>query len=336
MGRGFAVAADVPQRAGVGGMSEAAARDGGVERNAAEGAAGVGAAAKPRLSIVVNFHNMRREAARTLFTLSAAYQRGVEASSYEVIAVDNGSADPLSSAEVEAFGPNFRLRSLPPGSPSPCAAINGAVAASRGEFVMVCIDGARMLSPGLLRQAMTALSIYPHVFVYTLGMHLGHKPQNELIEEGYDQRAEDRLLAGLDWRADGYGLFSISSVAYSSRTGFLSDLSESNCFALRRGDFDALGGFDEGFRSPGGGLANLDFFNRASEAEHLRPIMLLGEATFHQFHHGVATNVPRSDHPWQAMAAEYVALRGRPFASVRRPAEYFGWLSREHHGHLLA
>jgi len=297
---------------------------------------GDGAGTRPLLSIIVNFYNMRREAARTLFTLSAAYQRGVDASSYEVIAVDNGSDDPLSPGEVEAFGPNFRLRSLPPGSPSPCAAINDAVAASRGEFVMVCIDGARMLSPGVLRQAMTALSIYPNVFVYTLGMHLGHKPQNELVEEGYDQRAEDRLLDALDWRADGYGLFSISSVAYSSRTGFLSDLSESNCFALRRDDFDALGGFDEGFRSEGGGLANLDFFNRANEVEHIRPIMLLGEATFHQFHHGVASNVPRREHPWDTMAAEYAELRGRPFASVRRQAEYFGWLSREHHARLLA
>ena len=40
----------------------------------------------PRLSVVVNFYNMRREAARTLHTLSCAYQRGVDPSDYEVIA----------------------------------------------------------------------------------------------------------------------------------------------------------------------------------------------------------------------------------------------------------
>lgn len=290
----------------------------------------------PRLSVVVNFYNMRREAARTLHTLSCAYQRGVDPSDYEVIAVDNGSTEPLRAADVEGHGPNFRLVSMPPGAPSPCAAINRAVAASRGEFVMVCIDGARMLSPGMLRQSLVALGIHPNVFAYTLGMHLGSRPQNELIDEGYCQEVEDRLLESVDWRGDGYRLFSISSVAYSSRNGYLSELSESNCFALRRSDFDALGGFDERFSSPGGGLANLDFFNRANELAHVRPIMLLGEATFHQFHGGVATNVRPVDHPWERMAAEYAAIHGRPFASVRRAAEYFGCLTLEHHARLLA
>jgi hypothetical protein len=45
----------------------------------------------PRLSVVVNFHNMQRESIRTLHTLSTNYQRGVGATDYEVIAVDNGS-----------------------------------------------------------------------------------------------------------------------------------------------------------------------------------------------------------------------------------------------------
>jgi len=296
----------------------------------------VNTAGVPRLSVVVNFYNMRREAARTLHTLSCAYQRDVCASDYEVIAVDNGSTEPLRKDDVEAHGPNFRLLQVPPGAPSPCAAINRAVASSRGEFVMVCIDGARMLSPGILRQSLIALGIYPNVFAYTLGMHLGSRPQNELIEDGYCQEVEDRLLESVDWRADGYRLFSISSVAYSSRKGYLSDLSESNCFALRRSDYDALGGFDERFSSAGGGLVNLDFFNRANELEHVRPIMLLGEATFHQFHGGVATNVRRAEHPWDRMAAEYAAIRGRPFASVRKAAEYFGCLTREHHARLLA
>jgi hypothetical protein len=42
--------------------------------------------------------------------------------------------------------------------------------------------------------------------------------------------------------------------------------------------------------------------------------MLLGEATFHQFHGGVATNTPRTRRPVQPMAAEYLALRGATFA----------------------
>ena len=43
------------------------------------------------LSVVVVFHNMRREAERTLHSLSRAYQRGVDDLDYEVIVIDNGS-----------------------------------------------------------------------------------------------------------------------------------------------------------------------------------------------------------------------------------------------------
>ena len=42
-----------------------------------------------RLSVVVVFHDMARESARTLHSLSVAHQRDVGPDSYEVIAVDN-------------------------------------------------------------------------------------------------------------------------------------------------------------------------------------------------------------------------------------------------------
>lgn len=290
--------------------------------------------AMPRLSVIVNFHNMRREAARTLYTLSTHYQRDVTGDDYEVIAIDNGSTAPLDTGEVEAHGDNFRYLGIDQGPPSPCSAINRAATAARGESVMICIDGARMLSPGILKYALAALALDRHAFVYTLGMHLGHTPQNESMEQGYDQQVEDELLASIDWRGDGYRLFSISSVALSSRNGFFSRLSESNCFALRRADYLTLGGLDERFASAGGGLANLDFFNRVHAQPRIRPIMLLGEATFHQFHGGVATNVRRSEHPWPRMAAEYERIRGQPFASNPRLPEYFGWLSPRYHAGL--
>ena len=63
------------------------------------------------LSVVVVFYNMRREAARTLMSLSRSYQRGLEGIDYEVIALDNGS-DPdqrLTEQDVTAFGPEFRF-----------------------------------------------------------------------------------------------------------------------------------------------------------------------------------------------------------------------------------
>jgi hypothetical protein len=289
----------------------------------------------PVLSVIVVFHDMRREAPRTLRTLSVPYQRDVAPGDYEVIAVDNGSRDPLQPPDLEVPGLAPLHRREPPGDPSPCAAINRAVAQARGEFVMICIDGARMLSPGILRLALDSLATREHPFVYTLGMHIGPRPQNESMLEGYDQDAEDRLLATIPWETDGYRLFAISSLAYSSGGGFFSTLSESNCFALRRDDFLALGGMDERFASAGGGLVNLDFFNRAHAIAGVGPVMLLGEATFHQFHGGVATNVPRSEHPWPRMAEEYRAIRGQAFATSASRPDYAGWLSPRYHAALM-
>lgn len=289
----------------------------------------------PRLSVLVVFHDMQREAARTMETLSVPYQRGVDPRNYEVIAIDNGSVPPLVAVDAGTEGPVTRYRHEPPGARSPCAAINRAAAAASGEYVMVCIDGARMLSPGLLGHAFAALASHAHPFVYTLGMHLGPKVQNESMVEGYDQHVEDRLLAGTPWQQDGYRLFGISSLAGSSHEGFFGQLSESNCFALRRDDFLALDGLDERFDSPGGGLVNLDFFNRVHEWPGLAPVMLLGEATFHQFHGGVATNVPPADHPWETMAREYLRIRGKPYAKPRVRPEYRGWLSPRYHAALM-
>ena len=66
------------------------------------------------LSVVVVFYNMRREAARTLHSLSRAYQQGIDDLDYEVIVVENGSvADQRLGEEfVESFGPEFRYLDL--------------------------------------------------------------------------------------------------------------------------------------------------------------------------------------------------------------------------------
>ena len=63
-----------------------------------------------QLSIVVIFHNMQREARRTLHGLSPAYQQGVDAAAYEIIAIDNGSSLPLDGDWVRSTGPNVRCR----------------------------------------------------------------------------------------------------------------------------------------------------------------------------------------------------------------------------------
>jgi len=270
------------------------------------------------LSVIVVFHDMQREAPRTLETLSPAYQRGVTAADYEVIAVDVGSEPPLAEPLVRASGGQFRLLRFPR-TPSPAAAVNAAVRTARGAAVMVCIDGARMLTPGVVRLARMALAGFPERFAATASWHLGPKVQNESMLEGYDQTIEDRLLDSVDWRGDGYRLFEIGCLAQSSAAGWLGPIDESNAIALRREAWDRLGGYDERFMSPGGGLVNPDFFKRACDLLG-PPVILLGEGTFHQFHGGVATNTPRVHRPVRPMLEEYRTIRGKAFEpSTGRP-----------------
>jgi hypothetical protein len=147
--------------------------------------------------------------------------------------------------------------------------------------------------------------------IATLGFHLGPDVQSRSVAAGYDESAEDALLAGADWTADGYRLFEISSPAGSSRRGWFEPPAESNALFMARGMWDELGGFDEGFSSPGGGFLNLDLFERACGLADARLVVLLGEATFHQIHGGVATNGPASMQ--REFASEYRRLRGRDF-----------------------
>lgn len=285
------------------------------------------------LSVIVNFHNMRREAERTLYSLTRYYQNIPASEPYEVIALDNGSTAPLNPETVLSFGSEFAYQYVESKHPSPCAALNRAVEEARHDNVMILIDGARMLSPGILSLTAWALQTFEHPFIYTIGMHLGAKTQNYLVTEGWNAASEDELLASVDWQRDGYSLFGISSMGLSSKRGFFSRLSESNCFIVRKEDFLRIGSYQSQFRSPGGGLCNLEFFNRVNQTDWMQPVLLLGEASFHQMHGGVATNAPADAHPWDAMAREYAQVVGEPWRNKFRSPLYFGPF-REQCAHL--
>lgn len=281
-----------------------------------------------RLSVVIIFHNMRREAERTLYSFSTAYQRGITAAEYEVIAIDNNSSTPLDRASVERFGPNFSYHFHETESVSPVDAMNSGARMTRGDELAVVVDGARMASPGLLAQSLAARRLGPSTFVCALSWHLGPDIQPKSTQAGYDQAAEDALLAEADWQQDGYRLFDIATLAPSSGTGFFGDFPlECSWFCLSRERFLALGGFNPAFRTPGGGLCNHDFRNRVVQAPGIVPVKLLGEGVFHQVHGGIATNAPPDKRPLRAYHAEYEGINGVRFAPIPVPAPlYLGTL----------
>lgn len=275
------------------------------------------------LSVIVCTFDMERELPRTVFTLSREYQRGIEDIEFEILIIDNGSPNPIDASAMRQIEPRAKVLRFAPGNPSPLKAINAAAAQAKGRIIGLLIDGARMASPGIYRKAIDAHQTCPDQAIGTIGMHLGPDVQMRSILTGYDQTTEDALLDSIPWRADGYRLFEISVLAGSSAEGWFRPITESNAVFMDRSRWDALGGLDERFRQPGGGLANLDFWSRA--VANADPWIMLGEATFHQVHGGVATS--GSEEARHEMFAEYAALMGKPFVTPDYEARYIGSLA---------
>src|SRR5262249_53171670 len=95
---------------------------------------------KPVLSVVVVAYNIPREAARTLQSLSAGYQRYISKDEYEVICVDNGSTPPIDAALLQGLIGTFRLVRVDPAPPSPAHAINVGLREARGDVIGVMVD----------------------------------------------------------------------------------------------------------------------------------------------------------------------------------------------------
>lgn len=282
----------------------------------------------PELSVIVVVYDMEREAPRTLQSLAPAYQVGADSGEYEVVVVENGSSRPLDDDMVCRLGPNMRYFSISDPSPSPAGAVNFGVSRARGRYVGVMVDGARMVTPGMIGSALDCLRGFSRVVVGSLGFHLGREPQYRAVRKGYDREAEDRLLAGIDWPSDGYRLFDIACFADSSRWGWSALPAESNCFFMSRELFLETGGYETAFDLPGGGLVNLDFWKRACELPSTKLIILLGEGSFHQVHGGSATGRTEAElqECLRRWGDQYAQIRGRTFVKPSRQPQLFGAL----------
>lgn len=274
-----------------------------------------------RLSVVVVVHDMVRELPRTLRTLDPRHQQGIDADDYEVVVVDNGSARPVDPALVAAFAGELRVHRIDPAPPSPARAANEGVAVSTGDLIGLIVDGARMASPGLLATALLGAGLADRPVVTAPAWHLGSVPHMRAAEVGYDQAAEDALLAGVDWESDGYSLFTIATFAGSSWRGIFGPMGESSSLFLPSAMWHELGGLDEAFDLPGGGLVNHDLYRRACALRGMRLIEVIGEGTFHQYHGGAATSRRLG---WAEMHDQYRTIRATRYRPPDASPLYVG------------
>lgn len=282
---------------------------------------------RPQLSLVLIVYDMPEQAANTIRSLLPGYQREVSGSEYELIVVENASASTLRPDFLQDLPANvhYHLRQNP--EPSPAQAINYGASQARGDAVCIMIDGARMVTPGVVCNLLAAHRGFPAAVVSIPGYHLGRELQQTAVGSGYDRDTERDLLASIAWPGDGYRLFDIACFSGSCSPGFFLPNSESNCISMPLAVWHALGGFDPLFDLPGGGLINLDFYKRACELPEVQHVIVPGEGTFHQFHGGVTTGgvsrEVRADYI-ERSRSQYRALRGADFSSPRTSPVYLG------------
>lgn len=241
----------------------------------------------PALSVIVVVYDMPGQAMNTLYSLGSRYQQQVAESDYEVLVMENDSGNNLDPAAVQALGTNFhyQLRAEPGVSPAP--AINAALSRCRGESVGLLIDGARMLTPRVIKYALQALRI-PGAVVAVPGYYLTKQGKEEGEPAGILAH-EQALLAASAWQDNGYELFRSACFSNGNRAGYMEPLMECNALFCSHKLLTGLGGADERFDLRGGGALNLHLYRLLATAAGTELFMLAGEGNFHQFHGGTST-----------------------------------------------
>ncbi|UUY09345.1 glycosyltransferase [Pseudomonas sp. J452] len=267
---------------------------------------------KLRLSIVLIVYKMPDQAEKTLLSLSPGYQRGVKSEDYEVIVVENHSDRLLGAERAMRHAPNVRYFHRQETQRTPVHAINFGAAQARGSHVVIMIDGARMVSPGVVRQALDVFRMVPNAAVSAPGYHIGHKLQQVAVNEGYNEEVEAGLLQGIQWPQDGYKLFDIAVLSGSCQGGFFQPNYESNFIGMSVKKWRALGGVNPRYDDFGGGNANLDLYKRLLESADTPYYLLYAEGSFHQFHGGVTTGTLKDERAriYKQLDDQDIAIRG--------------------------
>ena len=161
---------------------------------------------------------------------------------------------------------------------------------ARADLVGLIIDGARMVSPGLLATALLASRLADRPVITAPAWHLG--PTTHMRAAEADTRPARRTTSAPAMRLGQQRLRAVrpGDVGRPSWRCWFGATSESSSLFLRAETWRALDGLDERFDLPGGGLVNHDLYERACGLPGSRLVVMLGEGTFHQIHGGAATS----------------------------------------------
>jgi len=290
----------------------------------------------PKVSVILVAYNMSQQLENTLLTLSPDYQLGVDSDDYEVIVIENNSNDNLAPAKVDALPNNFHYLLRHETAVTPVYAVNEGFALCRAPLIALMIDGARMVSPGIISTALQAYAISKRAIVAVPGYHLGQE-ERHLFTGQQDQAALDaQLLTSVDWQANGYELFPISRFTGANLQGYLNPIMECNCMFASAESFAAIGHANTQFQLPGGGSINLHMYRSLGMLPGSEFFILPGEGSFHQYHGGVTTS--SYEEREAAIAQHKVQLHSfwpDGFNSLRRDATLLGRVAPQARPFLL-
>ncbi len=296
-----------------------------------------------RLSVVIVVFNMQRAAPRSIQSLLPPYQHGISAADYEVVVVENSSTQALDEEQVLSLGNNIRYFYLQDAPSSPAYAINYGVNQSKGDISCIMVDGAHMLTPGVLSFGIGLFSMLVNPIVLVPRFYLGPGPQTETIQKGYNEAEEDRLLESISWPEDGYRMFEIGVPFRIEPQGkrpklfWFVRLFESNCLFVRKQAFFGVGGCNENFDIAGGGFLIPDLCRELADLDDTDIVQLIGEASFHQIHGGTSTNTTVEDQSakHQRYLRQYEAIRGKPYEVSQKPLKFYGHMPNRNSRQLM-
>lgn len=278
----------------------------------------------PVITIIALCRRMRREIPRTVASLHPTYQ-GTRGRHYNIALVELVSDNMLQASDLTDAPDNLSHVVEDAGVTLPVA-VNRAVGRATGRYVLICVDGTRLLTNGIVKRCRQAIQLGPRASVAVPSLDLGITSQRRSAAAGIEGGANaDALLEDINFPNAPQRVFSVSSWSKTSPHGWFGRMSE--CFALLipRERFELLGGYDEAVTEPDGGLANADFYARATQDTSRPLIVLLGEATVGQRHSGTRDCL-RND---ATARMRFEQQTGRAFVSAsERPVQYLGVLPK--------